>query len=101
MTFFCILLTSCFPGILLRYLMNNREMVSLAPVITSITFVLTFQIHCICAVRSLYFKILFSFLIMFIPPEISVFTNRQVCFSLARIMVTGLLSEMILSVCTF
>jgi hypothetical protein len=100
MTFFCIFLTSCFPGILLRYLMNDREMVSLVPVITGITFVFTFHIHCICVVRSLYFKILSSFLFMFIPPEISVFTSRHVRFSLPRIMVTSLLLETVLSVCT-
>jgi len=38
---------------------------------------------------------------MFILPEISVFTGRPVCFSLPRIMVTSLLSEMVLSVCNF
>jgi hypothetical protein len=91
-TLFCISLASCYPGTLLRYLMNDGEMVSLVHIITGITFVFTFPIHCIYVVRSLYFKILSSFLIMFITPEVSLLTNRYFRFSLPRIMVTGMLS---------
>jgi len=47
---------------MLRYLMNDRKMISLVPVITGITFVFKFQIHCIYAGRSLYFKIFQLFL---------------------------------------
>ena len=71
---------SCFPATLFKCLMNDRVMVSLVPVISGSTFVFTFQIHCFYVVRSLYFKILSSFLIMIILPEISAFTKRyHVC----------------------
>jgi hypothetical protein len=42
---------------LLRYFLNDFEMVPVAPIITGITFVFTFHMHCISIVRSLYFKI--------------------------------------------
>jgi hypothetical protein len=42
----------------LTYFLNNFEMVPVAPIITGITLVFTFHIHCISIVRSLYFKIL-------------------------------------------
>jgi hypothetical protein len=32
---------------LLRYVLNNREMVVVAPVITGMTFVFKFHIHCV------------------------------------------------------
>jgi len=37
-------LTSCFPGILLTYFLNHFEIVPVAPIITSITFVFTFHV---------------------------------------------------------
>jgi hypothetical protein len=43
---------------LLRYFLNDFEMVSVAPIITGITFIFTFHMRCISVVRSLYFKIL-------------------------------------------
>ena len=46
-------LTSCFPGMLLRYFLNNFEIVPVAPIITGITFVFTFHMRCISIVRSL------------------------------------------------
>ena len=53
---------------LLRCFLNDFEMVPAAPVITGITFVLTFQMRCISAVRSSHFKILSaSLLITFLP----------------------------------
>jgi hypothetical protein len=36
-------LTSCFPGMLLTYFLNDFEIVPGAPIITGITFVLTFH----------------------------------------------------------
>jgi hypothetical protein len=42
---------------LLRYFLNDFEIVSVALVITGITFVFTFHMRCISIVRSLYFKI--------------------------------------------
>ena len=45
MAVFCSYLTSCFPGMLLTYFVNNFEIIPVAPIITGITFVFTF--HCI------------------------------------------------------
>ena len=50
-------LTSCFPGMLLTYFLNDFEIVPVAPVITAITFAFTFHMHRISIVRSLYFRI--------------------------------------------
>ena len=57
MAVFCSSLTSCFPGMLLTYLLNDFETVPVAPTITGITFVFTFHMRCISIVRSLYFRI--------------------------------------------
>ena len=54
---FCSSLTSCFPGMLLTYFLNDFEIVPVAPIITGTTFVFTFHMSCISSVRSLYFKI--------------------------------------------
>ena len=43
MAVFCSSLTSCFPGMLLTYFLNDFEIVPGAPIITGITFVLTFH----------------------------------------------------------
>ena len=58
---FCISLTSCFPGMLLTYFLNDFEIVSVAPIITGITFVFTFHMRCISIVRFLYFRIFSAF----------------------------------------
>ena len=52
----CNYLISCFSCTLLRYVLNNHEMVLVAPVITGIAFVFTFHIRCVSVVRSLYFN---------------------------------------------
>ena len=39
MAVFCSSLTSCFPGMLLKYFLNDFEIVPVAPIITGITFV--------------------------------------------------------------
>ena len=57
MAVFCSSLTSCFPGMLLTYFLNNFEIVPVAPIIVGITFVFTFHMRCISIVRSLYFRI--------------------------------------------
>ena len=62
-------LTSCFPGMLLTYFLNDFEIlvVPFAPIITGITFVFTFHMCCISIVRSLYFRIFSaSFIITFL-----------------------------------
>ena len=57
MAVFCSSLTSCFPGMLLTYFLNDFEIVPVALIITGITFVFTFHMRCISVVRSLYFRI--------------------------------------------
>ena len=60
----CSSLTSCLPGMLLTYFLNDFEIVPVAPIITGITFVFTFHMHCISIVRSLYFRILSALLLL-------------------------------------
>ena len=43
-------LTSCFPGILLTYFLNDFEIVPVAPIVTAITFVFTFHMRCIIVI---------------------------------------------------
>ena len=101
MTVFWSSLTSCFPGMLLTYFLNDDEIVSVAPIVTGITFVFTFHMRCISIVRSLYFRILSaSFLITFLSPEIAMSINIHVSFSLSQIIMSGLLLGIVLSVCT-
>ena len=57
MAVFCSSLTSCFPGKLLTYFLNDFEIVPVVPIITVITFVFTFPMRCVSIVRSLYFRI--------------------------------------------
>ena len=56
MAVFCSSFTSCFPGMLLTYFLNDSEIVPVAPIITGIAFVFTFHMRCISVVRSLYFR---------------------------------------------
>jgi len=71
------------------------------PIITGITFVFTFRVRCISIVSSLYFRIFSaSFLITFLSPEITTSINTHVPFSLSRIIMSGLLLGIVLSVCT-
>ena len=56
MAVFCSSLTSCFPGMLLTYFLNDFEIVPVATIITGITFVFTFHMRSISIVRSLYLK---------------------------------------------
>ena len=90
-----------FPGILLTYFLNDFEIVPVTPIITGITFVYTFHVRYISIVRSLYFTIFSaSFLITFLSPEIATSINIHVAFSLSRIIMSGLLLGIVLSVCT-
>jgi len=54
MAAFCSSLTSCFPGMLLTYFLNDFHIVSVAPIFTGITFAFTFHIRCISIVRPSY-----------------------------------------------
>ena len=83
------------------YFLNDLEMVQVTPIITGITVVFTFHMHCISVVRSLYFKIfLASFLITFLSPGIATSINMHVLFSVSRIIMSGLLLGVFLSVYT-
>ena len=93
-------LTSCFRGLLLTYFLNDFEIVAVTPIITDITFVFTFQLRSISIVMSLYFIIFSaSFIITFLSPEIAATINIHVPFSLSRIIMSGLLLGIVLSVC--
>ena len=81
--------------------LNDFEIIPVVPIITGITFVFTFHMRCISIVRFLYFRIFSaSFLITFLSHEIATSINIHVPFSLSRIMMSGLLLGMVLSVCT-
>ena len=100
MAVFCSSLTSCFPGLLRTYFLNDFEIVPVAPITTGITFVFTFHMRCIHIVRSLYFRIFSaSFLVTFLSPEIATSINIHVPFSLLQIIMSGLLLGIVLSVC--
>ena len=87
MAVFCSSLTSCFPGMLLTYFLNDFEIVPVAPVITRITFVFTFHMRYISVVMSLYFRVFSAaFLITFLSPEIATSINIHVPFLVSRIM---------------
>jgi len=47
MAVFCSSLTLWFPGMLITYFLSDFEMVPVAPIITGITLVFTFQMRCI------------------------------------------------------
>jgi len=84
-------LISCFPIMLVRHFLNDFEMVSVDPIITSITFVFTFHMHCFSIVRSLYFRIFWAyFLTIFLPLEISTSIDIHIPFSLLQIITSGL-----------
>jgi len=101
MAVFCSSFTSCFPGMLLTYFLNDFETAPVAPIITGITFVFTFHMRCISTVRSLYFRIFSaSFLITFLSPQIATSINIHVPFSLSQIIMSGLLCGTVLLVCT-
>ena len=53
-------LTSCFPGMLLTYFLNDFEIVLVAPVVTGITFVFKFHMRCISLLLLLLLLLLFT-----------------------------------------
>jgi len=84
---------------LLTYFLNDFEIVPVAPIITGIAFVFTFYMRSISVVRPLYFLIFSaSYLITFLSPEIATSINIHVPFSLSRIIMSGLLLGIVLSV---
>ena len=100
MAVFCSSFISCFPGMLLRYSLNDVEMVPVAPIITGIIFVFTFSMRCISVVRSSYFRVFSArYFTAFLSPKIATSIGINVPFSLTRIMMCGLFLGMVLSVC--
>jgi len=96
---FCSFLTSCFPGMLLRYFQNDFEMVPVACIITTFSFVFTFHMCHTSVVNSLYFRIISApFLITFLSPEIATCMNINVPSPLLQIMIPGLLLGMVDSI---
>ena len=82
MALLCSSFMSCLPGMLLRYFMNDLQVVSAAHIITGITFVFTFHIRSISVVRSLCFKVFVaSALITSLCPETARFGNLHVPWS--------------------
>ena len=53
-----------FPSMLLKYYLNDCEMVPAAPVSTGITFVFEFHVHSISIVRSLHSRIFLQFCLL-------------------------------------
>jgi len=84
MAVFCSSLIPCLPGMLLRYFLNNFEMVPFAPVSSCNTFAFIFHI--------------FSFFLLstFMTPEISTSVRTHAPFPLSRIMSSLLLLLLLL-----
>jgi hypothetical protein len=93
-------LSSCFPGMLLRCVLNDFEMVPVALIITGITFVFTFPMRYIATVRPLFFASSQFFLGIFISPNIATSIKRNVYFPLSPIIISSFLLAMVLSVLT-
>ena len=84
-------LISCFPIMLVRHFLNDFKIVSVDPIITFITFVFTFHMHCISIVRSSYFRIFQAcFVTIFLPLEILTSIDIHVPFSLLWIITSSL-----------
>jgi hypothetical protein len=64
MTVFCSSLTSWIPGTLLRYFLNDFEMVPVAPIISGITFVFTFHKRCLFLILLLLLILLLVFYLL-------------------------------------
>jgi len=102
MAVFCSSLTSFFLDMVLTYFLNDFEIVPVVPIVTGINSVFTFHMRCIYIVRSLYFRIFSaSFLITFLSPEIATSINKHVPLQLSRIIMSGLLLGIVLSVFNF
>ena len=100
MAVFCSSLISCFPGMLLRYFLNDFGKVPAAAIIAGITFDFTLHMRCISVIRTLYFRVFSaSFLVTFLSPEIAISNSTHVPLSLSQIMMSVLLLGMVLSVC--
>ena len=66
MAVFCSSWTSCFPGTLLTYFLNDFETVPVATVITGITFVFTFHMRCISIIIIIIIIIIINLQLLYI-----------------------------------
>jgi hypothetical protein len=96
MAVLCSSLLCCFSIMLLRYALNDSEMVPVVPVIHWILFAFTFHMRWLTTARSLYI----CFLDQISISEITTSSNMHVPFSLSRIMMSGLLLGVVLSFLT-
>ena len=84
---------------LLRYFLDDFEIVSVAYVNPGITFAFIFHVRCISIVRSTYLSIFSgSFFITFLYDEIATSSNIYVHFRLSQIMMSDLSLGVILSI---
>jgi hypothetical protein len=86
-------------GMLLKFFLNYFEMVPVTPLITGSAFVFTFYIHCMSTVEVFIVQNLGFFLDYISLPEIATPINIRVTLSLSRILMSGLLLGMVVSVC--
>ena len=96
-TVFCSSFMSSIPGTF-TYFVNNSEMFPSVPNMTGNTSVSTLHVRYMSTVRFLYFGFFSFSFIEFIFPEISVSLNWHVSVSLQRVVMSGLLLRMVLSV---
>jgi hypothetical protein len=96
---FCSSLILCLPGTLLRYCLSDFKMVPIVPIITDITFAFTFHMRRISIMSFFLMKIFSaSFLVAFLSPGIATLSNIRVPCLLSRIMMSGVLLGIVLSV---
>ena len=87
---FCGSFISCFPGMWLRYFLNDFERVPVDPVFNGITYVTAFNTRLIAIIRSLYFRFFSdSFMITFLYLEIATSINIHAVPSLCRIVMSS------------
>ena len=99
--FFCISLISCFPDILLRYFSEGFRNVSCRPSYYRYHFCFHIPHALNFCYEIIYFKTFSaSFLITFLSPRIAASINMHVPLLLSRIMMSGLLVGIVLSVRT-
>ena len=82
---------------LLEYFLNGYEDVPITPI--TFSFYIPHVLHFYCQIF-IFYNLLGSFLDHILSPVVAVSTNIRVPLSLSRVMMSGLLLGMVLSVCT-
>ena len=81
MSVFCSSRISNLPVMLLRYFLNDSEIILVGHIITGIVFVFTFHVRCISVVKYLYSRILSAcFLSTFLSPELQLLLTYMFLF---------------------